>query len=154
MRMWFLVSMIIGFGFLMSSQSVLAQDNFLPDVETEMPLDSKSLQEAFSGQTHRGSYNFQLRNMDGFHFEERTSKEGAVLHRMGERLDMGIWEVVEDQICYRYDSPDLLPACFSFYQKGNCYYHYQETVGGVNAPRFTAVSVIKGEVPNCEAPLS
>lgn len=126
----------------------------MPDIETEIPLDAKSLEEAFSGKTHRGSYNFKVRNLEGFHFEEWTSQSGEVLHRMGERLDVGAWEIVEDKICYSYDSSDLLPACFSFYQKGNCFYHYQETVGGVVAPHFTAVSVIKGEAPNCEAPLS
>jgi len=154
MRIWVLVLAVLGFGSVYTPQAVLAQDDHLPDVENEMPLDESALKEFFFGQTHRGSYNFERPNMDGFHFEEWTSESGEVLHRMGDRLDLGRWEIVDDQICYSYESPDLLAACFSFYQKGNCIYHYQETVGGIVAPRFTAVSVIKGEVPNCEAPMS
>lgn len=154
MRMWVLILAILGFGSVCAPQTVFAQDDYLPDVENELPLDAEALKELFSGQTHRGSYNFERPNMDGFHFEEWTSESGEVLHRMGQRLDKGVWEITDNQICYSYDSTDLLAACFSFYQKGNCIYHYQETVGGIIAPRFTAVSVIKGEVPNCEAPLS
>jgi hypothetical protein len=154
MRIWVLIFFVFGCLAMISLPSDASQYEALPDLAYEQPLDAEALKEIFSGQTHRGSYNFERPNMDGFHFEEWTSESGEVLHRMGDRLDMGRWEIVADQICYSYDSPDLLAACFSFYQKGNCIFHYQETVGGVVVPRFTAVSVIKGEVPNCEAPMS
>jgi len=131
-----------------------AQDSYLPDVARDQPMTESEVHDTFSGKTHRGSYNFKIKDFEGFHFEEWTSESGQVLHRMGDRVDKGLWTQKGDQICYNYDSDDLLPACFSFYRRGNCIYHQQETVGGKSSPGFTAVTVIKGEVPSCEPPLS
>jgi len=87
-------------------------------------------------------------------FEETTTSDGKTIHRLGSRIDTGTWAQSDNQICFAYDSPDLIPACFVFYQRGNCVYHYQQSSQGVIVPRFTAVSVIKGESPNCEPPMS
>ncbi len=154
MRIWSFVLGIVWVALLSAAGTVIAQDEYLPDPETEAPLSADALKPLFSGQMHRGSYNFKMKNFEGFHFEELTSEDGKVIHRMGSRIDMGSWQFVDNQICYDYDSPDLLPACFTFYQRGNCIYHHQETVDGQLSPRFTAVSVIKGETPNCEPPMS
>jgi hypothetical protein len=132
----------------------MAQEVFLPEPGSDAPMSEAEVRESFSGQTHRGSYNFQIKDFKGVHFEEWTSDSGKVLHRMGDRLDKGVWTQKGEQICYDYESEDLLPACFSFYRRGNCIYHYQETVNGNYSPGFTAVSVIKGEEPSCEPPMS
>lgn len=132
----------------------VAQESYLPDPEYDSRLSEAEVQDLFSDQTHRGSYNFQMKNFDGFHFEEWTSKSGEVLHRMGNRVDRGVWVQDGEQVCFEYEAKDLLPACFSFYQRGNCIYHYQETVDGVSSPGFTAVTVLKGEEPSCEPPIS
>lgn len=136
------------------SNAAIGQENYLPEPGYDEPMTETEVRESFSGQTHRGSYNFQQKDFEGIHFEEWTSESGEVLHRMGDRLDKGVWTQKGEQICYEYESEDLLPACFSFYRRGNCIYHYQETVGGNYSPGFTAVSVIKGEVPSCEPPIS
>ncbi len=142
------------FVFLLMPCIAVAQDDNLPDPEQEAPLNAEEVSSYFKGQMHRGSYNFNVRNFEGYHFEELTQEDGTVLHRMGNRIDKGTWQATDNKICFDYKASDLLAACFTFYQRGNCIYHHQETVEGQVAPRFTAVSVIKGETPNCEPPLS
>jgi len=133
--------------------SVLAQDEFLPDIETEEPLSAGEVTDMFSDQTHRGTYNFEFQNFIGYRFEETTTSDGKTIHRLGARVDIGTWIQTDNIICFEYESEDLTGACFKFYQRGNCIYHHQQTDGGQMASRFTAVSVIKGESPNCEPPL-
>lgn len=149
MRRWVLVIV-----FSLIPMVAAAQDAFLPDPEQGEPLSEAEVRDTFSGKTHRGNYNFERKAFEGFHFEEWTSESGQVLHRMGSRIDKGTWTQKGEQICYDYESEDLLSACFSFYRLGNCIYHHQETVNGKRSPGFTAVTVIKGEVPNCEPPMS
>lgn len=132
----------------------LAQDLYLPDRKSESPLSAEAVKSLFSGQVHVGSYNFTLQNFPGVDFEEHTKSDGSLTHRMGMRLDKGKWSLKDNQICFDYEAPELLAACFSFYQRGNCIYHFQETVQGYVAPRFTAVSVLKGEEPSCDPPMS
>ncbi len=133
--------------------SAHAQDEYLPNTEYEKPMSAEDVKQMFSGQTHRGTYNFQMQNFEGYNFEETTFADGRTLHRLGSRTDTGTWEQNEEQICFDYDAPDLTPACFIFYRRGNCVYHYQQSVQGYSTYGFTAVSVIKGESPNCEAPM-
>jgi hypothetical protein len=134
--------------------SAVGQDEFLPDKSIESPINAQDVTSLFTGQIHRGSYNFSMQNFAGYHFEEITSADGTVLHKMGNRIDKGTWEQTDNQICFDYEATDLLGACFTFYQRGNCIYHHQETVEGQVAPRFTAVSVLKGETPSCEPPMA
>ena len=137
--------------FIMVLPTISVADEWsLPDPEFESPISAEEVTRLFRGQIHRGSYHFQNPKFEGFHFEELTAADGRVIHRLGSRIDTGSWQQNGNKICFDYDSPDLLGACFTFYQRGNCIYHHQETVQGQMAPRFTAVSVIKGETPNCE----
>jgi len=126
----------------------------LPDVTSDTPLSETELILTFNGQTHRGSYNFQRRNIRTFSFEETTSKDGSIRHIQGRRIDTGEWFVEESEICYHYDADDLNPACFEIYQRGNCYYHYQKSVRGIARSGFTARTVIKGEEPDCAPRIS
>jgi len=121
----------------------------MPDVVNDTPLSETELLTVFKGQTHRGSYNFKRRDIDTFAFEETTYENGDIRHIQGERKDTGDWSVIDNQICYRYDADNLLPACFEIYQRGNCYYHFQKTVNGLTYEKFTARSVIKGDNPDC-----
>ncbi len=149
MRRWFLTIL-----FSLISIGAEAEDNYLPDPESESPMNETEVRETFSGKTHRGSYNFKMDGLDGFHFEEWTSETGQLLHRIGSRVDKGQWRQKGHRICYEYDSEDFRSACFSFYKRGNCIYHFQETIEGTDVTGFTAVSVVKGEVPSCEPPMS
>jgi hypothetical protein len=146
-------SVVIGVGMAFSHLAA-AQDLYLPDRDSETPLNAPEVKALFSGKVHRGSYNFLMQNFSGVDFEEHTKADGTLVHTMSSRTDTGRWTIKGPQICFDYDSTDLLPACFSFYQRGNCIYHFQETVQGRAAPRFTAVSVLKGEEPSCDPPMS
>ena len=126
----------------------------LPDVTSDTPLSETELLSTFNGQTHRGSYNFQRKNIRTFAFEETTSNDGSIRHVQGDRIDTGEWFVEETEICYQYDAEDLNPACFEIYQRGNCYYHYQKSVRGIARNGFTARTVIKGEEPDCAPHIS
>jgi len=121
-----------------------------PDVEQDAPLSSAELITAFKGQTHLGTYNFLHKNITTFAFEETTYADGKIRHEQQGIIDKGYWTISEDKICYNYDDPSLLQACFHIYVRGNCYYHYQISTNGVARFGFTARSVIAGETPNCE----
>lgn len=149
MRRWYLAAL-----FPLVPMFAVAQDNYLPDPKTDTPMSEVEVRETFSGKTHRGTYSIMRGGQHGRNFEEWTSVTGQLLHRMENRLDRGRWTQKGPQICYDYVSEDFNAGCFSFYRRGNCIYHYQETIEGVKDNAFTAISVIKGEEPSCEPPMS
>ena len=126
----------------------------MPDVNEDIPLSEAELYATFEGQTHRGSYNFQRRNIKTYGFEETTADDGSIRHIQENRIDTGDWFIEDSEICYDYDADDLNPACFEIYQRGNCYYHYQKSVRGIARTGFTARTVIKGEEPDCAPRIS
>ena len=128
----------------------LGPDEAYPDVEHDTPLSEAELRAAFTGQTHRGSYNFLNRDITTFAFIETTARDGSIRHLQQGKVDTGRWEITDDVICYDYDDTQLRRACFQMYVRGNCYYHYQVSVEGYPKFGFTARSVIAGETPNCE----
>jgi hypothetical protein len=133
-----------------------AQGDYLPDPSMEAPLNSDELTAAFSGMTHRGTYNFRRPNIDTFAFEETTSADGTTRHAHGDKVDTGTWRIMANVICFQYNDWEgeggIHRACFNIYQRGNCFYHYglQSGFGG----SFTARSVHAGETPECEPPMS
>lgn len=128
----------------------IGPDEAYPDVEHSEPLTEVELRAAFTGKKHLGSYNFLNRDITSYAFEETTKADGGIRHVQQGRADTGQWEIKENVICYDYDDPELLQACFKMYMRGNCYYHYQVSVQGYPKFGFTARSVIAGETPNCE----
>ena len=139
----------------MVAPTAMAQsaDTQYPDVETATPLSEAELLETFSGQTHRGSYNFLNRHITTFAFEEATKADGTLEHRQADVIDTGSWTVTGQRICYDYDDPGLRQACFQIYRRGNCFYHFQVSTMGQTRYGFTARSVIAGETPSCEPSL-
>ncbi|RKQ71305.1 hypothetical protein DES40_0618 [Litorimonas taeanensis] len=154
MRVTFLSAFILGFTLLSRGDVSWAQDLFLPDIEQEKPLGREDVKSLFSGKTHIGSYNFEIQNFKGINFEELTKEDGTVIHKMGARVDTGRWSMKGHKICFEYDSPDLYGTCLSYYQRGNCIYHFLEAQTDIISSQFTAVSVVKGEVPRCDPPMS
>jgi len=75
--------------FMFFPVSGAAQDEYLPDRENESPMNAQEVAALFKGQIHRGSYNFTMMNFAGFHFEEATSADGTVTHKMGNRIYKG-----------------------------------------------------------------
>ncbi|WP_427451078.1 hypothetical protein [Litorimonas sp. WD9-15] len=128
-------------------------DDYMPDVSVEDPLAEAELIDVFSGQTHRGTYTFLSRDITTFAFQETTKADGGVVHVQQNKTDTGQWSISGNIICYDYDDPRLLQACFNIYARGNCYYHYQVSVQGRSKYGFTARSVIAGETPSCEPSL-
>jgi hypothetical protein len=135
---------------LPASIYALGPDDPYPDIENSEPLSQTELRAEFTGKTHVGSYNFLNPNITTFAFEETTSDDGKIRHIQQGIVDTGQWEIMKNIICYDYDDPKLLQACFRMYLIGNCYYHYQVSAAGFPRYGFTARSVIKGDVPNCE----
>ncbi len=136
--------------FLPIQALAIGPDEAYPDVEHSEPLTEAELRAAFTGKKHLGSYNFLNRDITSYAFEETTKADGGIRHVQQGRVDTGQWEIKENVICYDYDDPQLLQACFKMYMRGNCYYHYQVSVQGYPKFGFTARSVIAGETPNCE----
>ncbi|MGB3455036.1 MAG: hypothetical protein WBA35_01635, partial [Litorimonas sp.] len=60
--------------------------DYLPDPTQETPLSEAELEAAFSGMTHRGTYNFRRPNIDTFAFEETTNADGRTVHRHGDKV--------------------------------------------------------------------
>lgn len=131
----------------------MGPDENFPDVLEDTPLTGEELLKVFSGQTHNGTYSFLNRDITTFAFTETTRADGSVRHVQQEQVDTGRWTVTGNVICYDYDDPDLLQACFNIYARGNCYYHYQVSVLGRTQFGFTARSIIAGDTPNCEPSL-
>ncbi len=131
----------------------LGPDDAYPDIEHDTPLTEAELRAAFTGKTHRGSYNFLNRDITSFAFQETTTREGKIRHVQQGKVDTGTWKITDNIICYDYDDPLLLQACFRMYVRGNCYYHFQVSVEHFPKFGFTARSVIDGETPNCEPSL-
>ena len=147
------VTLFITLCFFPLHAAALGPDESYPDVEHDSPLSEVELRAAFTGQKHLGSYNFLNRDITTFAFEETTESDGSIRHVQQGQVDTGQWEINKTVICYDYDDPDLLQACFRMYVRGNCYYHYQVSVEGYAKFGFTARSVIAGETPNCEPSL-
>lgn len=125
-------------------------DEIYPDVEHATPLTEAELTKVFKGQKHLGSYNFLTQDISSYAFEETTRADGSIRHVQEDKVDTGQWTITKNVICYNYDDPSLLQACFKIYARGNCYYHYQVSTEGIARFGFTARSVIAGETPNCE----
>jgi len=121
-----------------------------PDVEHDTPLSESELIGVFKGKKHLGSYNFLTQDITSYAFEETTRADGTIHHVQEDKVDTGQWTISNNIICYDYDDPSLLQACFKIYARGNCYYHYQVSTEGFSRYGFTARSVIAGETPNCE----
>lgn len=130
--------------------SAIGPDETYPDVEHDEPLTETELRAAFTGKKHLGSYNFLNYGISSYAFEETTRSDGSIKHVQEGRVDTGQWKITKNIICYDYDAPQLIKACFKMYLQGNCYYHYQVSGGGVPRFGFTARSVIAGETANCE----
>ena len=156
--MWF-IRLIYSFCFF-SAITASAQVN-LPDPVNDVPLMESELKAVFSGQTHRGTYNFQRLNFKSYGFEETTSDTGQVIHIQDGHTDTGTYKIQGNEICFNYEPNErgefaqYNPICFNIYQRGNCYYHYQRSVRNNRTVRgFTARSVIKGDNPSCAPQIS
>jgi len=150
-----LLSQFLIFGF---APQVLAQSqktDIRPHANRVLGNDLKS---SFIGQTHSGAYNFTKKGEPTHFYQERHNKDGSVSYSEGEGVETGIWRVVEDNLCYLYDSNKMAGGCFRVYRVANCYYFYSDTLiereDELDRDYWTARSTLKGDPPRCEAALS
>jgi len=116
------------------------------------------LKAAFAGQTHSGAYNFTPKGKPTRFYEERHDKDGHVAYSEGDGIETGVWRVLEDNLCFLYDSNRMTGGCFRVYRVANCFYYYSNNLierdNELDRNYWTARSTLKGEPPKCEAALS
>lgn len=120
-----------------------------------MDIDLKA---SFAGQTHAGAYNFTAKGEPTRFYEERHDKSGSVAYSEDKVEEIGIWRVINDKLCYLYNSDNIVGGCFRVYRVANCYYFYSDRLierkDELDQDYWTARSTLKGEAPKCEAALS
>ena len=159
MSLSLMISLSLGFAPLSAAQSGVLQDsqplensalfNVIPD--TAKKLDKSALRTVFSGVTHKGQYRFLREATNTFAFVETTHEDGTLIHRQGQETLSGIWNIVEDQICYTYDRIWTYPVCFNIYKSGTCYYHLLRSSDGQPRNAVTARSTPSTQEPDCDA---
>lgn len=150
---------LLGIGALLSvPPTALAQS---PDVDIRPHANrviGPNLKAAFSGQTHAGAYNFTDSGKATKFYEETHAKNGEVIYSEGPTQEKGLWRVIDDALCFLYESENMSGGCFRVYRVKNCYYFYSENLiereDELDRDYWTARSTIKGERPECEAALS
>lgn len=112
----------------------------------------ETLRQVFTGSTHAGAYNFDWDGTPGNRYTEWHSEDGRVIYREDDQVITGTWDVLNDQICYDYDSETLTGGCFAVFKLGTCYYFYSARYAQLSGEDdfWTARSVPKGERATCE----
>lgn len=134
------------FGVLMSSAP--AQTSEIdpygpPDTSQELPLDGEALTAIFMDRTHRGYYEIgDWEDLDPA-FTEEMKADGTAIHERDGIVSTGQWRTRNNVVCFTYD--DLNGGCFSFYQRGNCFYAMSAFTSDL-----VAISVLDGDIPDCE----
>lgn len=116
------------------------------------------LLKAIEGQTHDGSYNFDIQGLASQFYEETHHADSRLTYRESGQVYKGAWIIDNDSLCFFYDDPGINGGCYRVYRIRNCYYFYNKFRPYVpdepDRPYWTARSVIKGDVPECEAAVS
>lgn len=109
---------------------------------------------SFTGITHKGAYNFDLKGRAGNNYTEQHHADGKITYNEEGEVLTGRWRLTpDDMICYSYESANLGPGCFRVYKIGTCFYFYASyfTAREDESDReyWTARSVIKGKSATC-----
>ncbi len=129
-------------------------DNYINGQEL-VRLSGDTLQAAFAGKTHFGTYKTRRERTGTNQFRETTAADGTTDYTEGDMNIQGVWRVFDEQICYQYQS-DEVPGvhCFEIFEAGTCLYGYDPSVVGPNGPinaNFWSVkSLRKGDVSTCD----
>lgn len=118
-----------------------------PDPTQELALEGAALTALFMDRTHRGYYEAYDWDNSEPAFTETMKSDGSTSHDRGGIISNGTWETKSNVVCFTYD--DLNGGCFSIYQRGNCYY----ALSAFNRD-LVAVTVLDGEIPDCEPSLA
>ncbi len=121
-------------------------------------LVGEDIRAQFQGKTHEGAYNFTFQGRAQNSYVETHDPKGRVVYKEGDVEAKGVWFINEDTLCFVYQDDLLNGGCFRVYQVENCFYYYSDQIreveGELDQDYWTARSVIQGETPQCEAPMS
>ena len=132
----------------------LQGDSYINGQELKQ-LSGDSLTAAFAGKTHHGTYKTTRERTGTNQFREITAADGTTRYKEGDMELSGTWRVIDDRICYQYDS-DLVTGvhCFNIFEAGTCLYGYDPSIIGPNGPlnaNFWSVkSLRKGDISTCD----
>jgi len=108
----------------------------------------------FSGQTHRGSYNFNSQGVARNGYTESHSPDGRTFYSEGDLESDGVWYVAGENLCFVYKNEGMNGGCFRVYRIQNCFYYYSSNIpqrqDELDRDYWVARSTPKGETPDCE----
>ena len=133
---------------------VIESDNYINGQEL-IPLTGETLKQAFAGKTHFGTYKEKRERTGTNQFSETTHADGTTDYKEGDMELKGIWRVMKDRICYKYDGNQVSGVhCFRIYEVGTCFYGYNPAVttrkGPINANYWSVKSLQKGDISTCD----
>ena len=127
----------------------------VPDTDTLERLRGNELREAYAGKTLYGVYKRPTSRSTTTSFTEKMTKDGQTDYREGDFRSKGIWQIKNDQMCFRYDEQDRAHEhCFYEFRSGSCLYSYSDVNADGNKPinpaNWGSKSVAKGDYSTCE----
>ena len=152
-RRFLLISSLASVCFLLSS-TAHAQSQTLDVRPQSDRVTGDDLTTYFSGVTHDGAYNFDLQGKAGTRYLETHKINGRVRYEEDNISAVGNWAIINDRLCYSYNSENMSGGCFRVYKLGTCFYFYSsefiETKNEIDRNYWTARSVKKGDETTCE----
>ena len=140
------------------NMSALAQSQKTDIRPNAYRVQGQALVENFKGRTHEGAYGFSREGKPSRYYTETHHADGRTTYFDNGETDTGVWLIVENKLCFIYDSSELAGGCFRVYRVKNCFYFYSDDIieqsDELDRDYWTARSVKKGETPQCQAEMS
>jgi len=133
---------------------------FTAVAQTELePQLGSELKAALSGNTLEGFYAEQDVTTGTSDYWETYHSDGTLTYFEPGLSDKGKWQVINNQLCHKYDvDPPEMEHCFYIYKENNCYYFFESLFKLTGQARHTDNwnnrSIIKGQAKTCEALIS
>lgn len=144
--------------FFVLSETAFAQNQSTDIRPSAERLIGTEITNAFSDVTHKGSYNFDRSGFASNHYIEEHFPDGRVIYYEGKLHREGVWFENNDTLCFVYKDNLMNGGCFRVYQVENCFYYFSDqiqlTEWELGEDYWTARSVVKGEMPQCEPAIS
>lgn len=146
---------LLSFAALTVMPAAAQVSNHVPDANTLERLRGDELREAYAGKTLYGVYKIPTSRSTTTHFTEKMTKDGKTDYREGEFGSKGIWNIENDQMCFRYDEQNReISHCFYEFRSGSCLYSYSYVTPDGNQPinpaNWGSKSVAKGDYSTCD----
>lgn len=152
--------MIKYFALLILAASIAAPvaaqvSNHVPDTDTLERLRGDELRKAYAGKTIYGVYKSPTARSNTTSFTEKMTEDGKTSYREGDFRSDGVWNIENDQMCFRYDEQNrAVSHCFYEFRSGSCLYSFTYVTPDGNKPinpaNWGSKSVAKGDYSTCE----